>query len=239
MKTVFDLHTHTVSSGHAYSTIQENATYASNIGLEILGISDHAPKMPGAPLAYYFANQKIIPEKLFGVRILKGAELNILDINGNVDLYGEILEGLDFAIASLHPPCIPFGNIEENTQALVNAMKNPKINIIGHPGDPRYPFDIAAVVSAAISTNTLLEINNSSLNTGGIRAGGEETILELIKACKKRDYPIILGSDAHICFEIGGYGNIYKLLDEVNMPQELILNTSVKNLSDFLSNLSF
>lgn len=234
MKTVFDLHTHTVSSGHAYSTIQENAAYASNIGLEILGISDHAPKMPGAPVAYYFANQKIIPEKLFGVTVLKGAELNILDIDGNVDLYGEILEGLDFAIASLHPPCIPFGSREENTQALINAMKNPKINIIGHPGDPRYPLDIATVVEAAIATNTLLEINNASLNPAGIRAGGETIILDIIKQCRKRDYPVVLGSDAHICFEIGGYTNIYKLLDEVAMPQELILNTSAQKLWDFL-----
>ena len=43
-----DTHTHTVSSGHAYSTVTENAKYAASIGLEIIGMTDHAPKMPGS-----------------------------------------------------------------------------------------------------------------------------------------------------------------------------------------------
>lgn len=232
----FDLHTHTISSGHAYSTLQENVTYASNIGLKLLGISDHAPKMPGAPVAYYFSNQKIIPDKISGVTILKGAELNIMDLDGNVDLYGKILEDLDFTIASLHPPCIPFGTIEENTYALINAMKSPYVNIIGHPGDPRYPLDIPKIVKKAIDSNTLLEINNASLNPNGVRAGGTNIVLDIIKECKKQKWPIILGSDAHICFEIGGYNNIYKLLEQENMPEELILNTSVNKLQDFLVN---
>lgn len=234
MKIIFDLHTHTISSGHAYSTLRENALYAADIGLEILGISDHAPQMPNSPGPYYFANQKIIPEKLSGVRILKGAELNIMDINGTVDLFGDILEGLDFTIASLHPPCIPFATLEENTETLLNAMKNPFINIIGHPGDPRYPLDIVKLVRGAINTNTLLEINNSSLNPNGIRAGGASIILEIITECKKNDWPIILGSDAHICFEIGNYNNIYTLLEEAKMPEDLILNTSIVKLLKFI-----
>ena len=35
-----DTHTHTVSSGHAYSTVTENAKYAASIGLEIIGMTD-------------------------------------------------------------------------------------------------------------------------------------------------------------------------------------------------------
>lgn len=233
MKILFDLHTHTISSGHAYSTIQENASYASNIGLEILGMSDHAPKMPGAPIAYYFSNQRVIPEKINGVRILKGAELNIMDINGSVDLYGKILEDLDFTIASLHPPCIQKGTEEENTEALINAMRNPNINIIGHPGDPRYPINVHDVVKAAIETNTLLELNSASFNPKSTRVGGEAIILDLIKECKKYDWPMILGSDAHICFEIGDFNVIYKFLEEAQMPEELIINTSIENLKNF------
>ena len=52
----FDLHTHTVASGHAYSTVTENASYAEQKGLELLGISDHAPKMPGGTHFFYFLN---------------------------------------------------------------------------------------------------------------------------------------------------------------------------------------
>ena len=42
-----DMHTHTLASGHAYSTIREMAHAASMTGLDILGITEHAPKMPG------------------------------------------------------------------------------------------------------------------------------------------------------------------------------------------------
>lgn len=235
MKILFDLHTHTISSGHAYSTLQENVTHASNIGLEILGMSDHAPKMPGATMAYYFANQTIIPDKINGVRILKGAELNIMDINGTVDLYGKILDDLDFTIASLHPPCIQQSIEEENTEALINTMRNPKVNIIGHPGDPRYPINAHKVVKSAIETNTLLELNSASFSPKSTRKGGEIIVLDILKECKKYDWPIILGSDAHICFEIGDFTNVYKLLDEVQMPPQLIANTSIDTLKRFLN----
>ena len=41
-------------------------------------------------------------------------------------------------------------------------IKNPNIDVIGHPGDPRFPIDIKAV-AAAKEYGTLLEINNNSL----------------------------------------------------------------------------
>jgi len=234
MKMLFDLHTHTISSGHAYSTLQENAARAAELGLEVLGMSDHAPKMPGSTIPYFFGNLKIIPEKISGVRILKGCELNIMGIDGSVDLYGSILEGLEYTIASLHPPCIaPSENINDNTEALINVMNNPKVNIIGHPGDPRYPIDVKKVVDCAISTNTLLEINNASLRPGGAREGGEETVRQIVRECKRRDYPVIFGSDAHISFEIGDYSYIYNTLKDIYLPEELILNTSYENLKKF------
>lgn len=46
MKTQLDVHTHTVASGHAYSTIQEMATAAAHMGLKILGITEHGPSIP-------------------------------------------------------------------------------------------------------------------------------------------------------------------------------------------------
>ncbi len=49
-----DVHTHTLASGHAYSTVDENAKYGSQIGLELLGTSDHAPKMPGSTHPLHF-----------------------------------------------------------------------------------------------------------------------------------------------------------------------------------------
>ena len=56
MTDIIDLHTHPVASMHAYSTIREMAAAAKEKGLALLGISDHAPAMPGTFHEIYFHN---------------------------------------------------------------------------------------------------------------------------------------------------------------------------------------
>ncbi len=86
MRLVADCHVHTVNSGHAYSTINEYATEAAEKGLELIGMTDHGPAMPGGPHIYHFDNLKIIPDNLHGVEILKGAEANIIGYDGSMDI---------------------------------------------------------------------------------------------------------------------------------------------------------
>jgi len=234
MKFVLDTHCHTVASGHAYSTVQEIAKYASEIGLELVAITDHSDKLPGGAHLFHFHNLHVIPKKLYGVEILKGAEVNIMDYDGNVDLDEDTLQRLDIVIASFHPPCIKPGNIEENTQAIINAIKNPNIDIIGHPGDPRYPIDIKAVVEAAKEYETLLEVNNNSLKPNGIRSGSTEIIREIMRECVRMDMPFILGSDAHIAFDLGNFKYAEELIAQLDIPEHLIVNRSVKFLKEFL-----
>ncbi|HOQ16800.1 MAG TPA: phosphatase [Defluviitaleaceae bacterium] len=234
MKFVLDTHCHTVASGHAYSTVQEIAKYASEIGLELVAVTDHSDKLPGGAHLFHFHNLHVIPKKLYGVEILKGAEVNIMDYDGNVDLDEDTLQRLDIVIASFHPPCIKPGNIEENTQAIINAIKNPNIDIIGHPGDPRYPIDIKAVVEAAKEYETLLEVNNNSLKPNGIRSGSTEIIREIMRECVRMDMPFILGSDAHIAFDLGNFKYAEELIAQLDIPEHLIVNRSVKFLKEFL-----
>lgn len=234
MKYVLDAHTHTIASGHAYSTLMDNVNYASSIGLELIGITDHGPAMDGGTKPSYFMNFSVIPREINGVKIKMGAELNILDYEGQVDLSKFYLERIDYAIASMHPPCIPFGTLEENTNAILKAMENPYVKILGHPGDPRYPIDCKAIVEKSQETGTLIEINNASLTPNGFRKGSEVYITEILKLCIKKSQPIILASDAHFCTHIGDFGYVLKLLDEINFPDELIVNTSVKMLEKYI-----
>ena len=81
MRELIDLHTHTVSSGHAYSTVKENIDSARDKGIKYLGISDHAPKMPGTAHIYHFHNLRVIPKHIDGVNVFVGAEVNILDFD--------------------------------------------------------------------------------------------------------------------------------------------------------------
>lgn len=232
MKNELDIHCHTISSGHAYSTLEENAAAAADRGLKLLAVTDHAPAMPGGAHIFYFHNLRILPEYIQGVRILKGAEANIMAFDGTIDLNESELAGLDLVIASLHPPCIAFGTERQNTEAYLGAMKNRKIHIIGHPGDARFPFNIREVVSAAMDTGTLLEINNSSLKPTSFRPGGDSIIRKIIEECILQGMPLIMGSDAHFSGDVGVFTEAETLLKEMNFPEEMILNRS---MPDFLS----
>ena len=234
MKYVLDAHTHTIASGHAYSTIMENAAYAAEAGLELLGITDHAPAMAGGTQPSYFLNFSTIPREISGVEIYMGAELNIMDYDGNIDLDEFYLKRMDYAIASLHPPCIPFGTMEENTNAVLKAMENPYVKILGHPGDPRYPIDCKAIVDKAVETETLIEINDASLIPNGFRKGSEVYIGEILKLCQKKNFPVILASDAHFATHIGKFDNALRLINEAGFPEELIINRSKELFKNFL-----
>lgn len=235
MKFVVDTHTHTISSGHAYSTLDEIARTASEKGLQAVAITDHTAGMPGGAHAFYFANLRIVPRVMHGVRILRGAETNIIDYDGHIDLEQEFLEGLDVVIASLHPPCLAFAEESCITNTLIKAMENPNISIIGHPGDSRYPFDIEKVVQKAKETHTLLEVNVASLKPTSYRPGVRENVIKMLAFCKDYNVPIVLGSDAHIAMDVGEFKEALELLEEIHFPEGLIINRDVELLIAHIS----
>ena len=79
MRDVLDLHTHTIASGHAYNTMMEMIHEAQNKGLDVYGITEHAPRMKGTCTDFYFHNLKVVPRKHGDLELLLGVELNILD----------------------------------------------------------------------------------------------------------------------------------------------------------------
>ena len=239
MNYVLDVHTHTLASGHSYSTIREMAHSANKKGLKLLGITEHAPKMPGSCHEFYFMNMKIIERQMCGVELLLGAELNILDSNGTVDLPDHVLPRLDVTIASLHMPCMKPGTDLENTNAYVNAIKNPYINIIGHPDDGRYPVNYKEVVLAAKEYHTLIELNNASLTEGGVRSNAKPLDIEILALCAEYQVPIIIGSDAHIDQAVGNHDKAESLLTEVGFPKHLIVNQDVDFLKKYVNRYKF
>ena len=224
MKRLMDVHTHSVASGHAYSTVDENLRWAARLGLRLVALTDHAPAMKDTTCHAYFANLHVLPKELHGVRLLKGIELNILDFDGTVDMDDAVLSKLDIAIASLHMPCIKPGTKKENTQAFLRVMENPYVDIIGHPGDPRYAVDYQEVFRRAKETGTILEINNASLIPGGFRDGSRENIKEILLMSMQAGQPVVLGSDAHFYQSVGDFSYADGLLQEVDFPDELIFN---------------
>ena len=224
MKVALDVHTHTIVSGHAYSTIQEMAKAAAEKGLQILGMAEHGPTIKGACDAAYFNNLSVIPEEIYGVKILVGAEINILDTYGSLDLSEKSIRKLKIRIAGIHHSCYRPGTVEENTDAVIGVMKNPLIDIISHPADGTADLDYERLVQTAKETRAMLEINNSSLSPSRGKEKAWECHKQLLTLCKKYELMVIMGSDAHISFDVARYDHIYRLLQEVEFPEALLIN---------------
>jgi DNA polymerase (family 10) len=95
-------------------------------------------------------------------RVFQGCELEIR-ADGQLDYPDEVLAELDVVVASLHTGLRQ--PREQVTQRLLNAIRNPHVDIIGHPRGQLIPsrdpadLDMEAVFAAARETGTVLEIN--------------------------------------------------------------------------------
>lgn len=227
MHFILDVHCHTIASGHAYSTVNENLAWAAQSGLKLAGVADHGPEMPGSCTLFHFWNLRALPEEINGVRLLAGAEANIMGDSGKLDLPDALMKKLDFVIASAHGPCLEPGDTAFNTHAFINVMKNPYVSILGHPGDPGYPIDTDAVAEAAKQTGTIIEINNASLMPGSFRYDGGEAVRRLLLRCKELGVPVIAGSDAHVDRHVGRLALAQQIIEESGIPETLVMNTHV------------
>lgn len=228
-----DAHTHTIASGHAYGTINEMAQAAAEKGIRLLGLTEHTSGIPGTCADIYFANLRIMPRQLHGVDLLLGAELNIVDYEGTVDLEEYLLKGLDIRIASIHDLCYTYGTKEQNTAALVGAISNPYVDLIGHPDDGNCPVDYETVVRAAAEHHTLLEINNNALRSPR-RKDVFQNCCTILKLCRKYDTPVACDSDAHFMHDIANMDHVSRVFEAVDFPEELVLNYSARRFREFL-----
>ena len=235
MKAKMDLHTHSIASGHyTEDTVTTLAKRAQELGLEYLGITDHAPKIQGAASVNYFRNLRYADKSIHGVKILYGAELNVLSENGEIDLPTEVLEGLDYTIASLHKQTFKPKSKHENTNALVNAMKNGYVVAIGHPDDPTFEIDVNVLVEEAKTTGTILELSSVGISPEGYREHDVETLVKMLLLCKQKGVYIMLGSDSHGAGKIADFKNSYKLLETIDFPPELVVNFNPKKFLEIV-----
>jgi DNA polymerase (family X) len=164
-----DLHSHTTLSD-GRNTLGEMAEAACARGYEYLAITDHS--------ASHGFGDHVTAERLWerieevrewnkgkrGFRLLAGSEVNI-GLDGSLDYPDDLLEALDWVVASVHTS---FGVGEPAmTERVLTAIENPHVDCIGHltgrligRREP-YGIDVEAVVEAAASAGTMLEINGN------------------------------------------------------------------------------
>ena len=214
MKLLVDTHTHTVASGHAYSTLRENALLAAQKGLEAFCCTDHGPGLAGSAPDYILSVLQGVPDTLEGVRMIRGCELNIKTYDGGVDLSHKYIEKTEFLIASMHEVVIAPGTEEQNTAALVGALQNPYVDAVGHPGNPHYPVHIEEVVDAAKRCDRICP--------------------QFIRLCKQKDVRITVSSDAHICYNVGDFEDAVRALEAESFPEELIVSRDLQAFREYL-----
>ena len=184
-----DLHCHSNWDGGANS-IEEIAEAAIKMGYQYLGISDHTKflRIEHGLNENQLAEQrkeidKINKQLAIGnkqLKVLQGCEANILN-DGSIDIKDEALKKLDFVIAGIH------SNFkmekEKMTERIIQAMKNPSVDIIAHPTGrilkrrDEYECDFNKILRTAKETGTVLEINSFperlDLNDQNIRKAKE------------------------------------------------------------------
>jgi len=229
-----DVHSHTLASGHAYGTADEMFRAASKKGLKLYGITEHTSGIPGTCTDIYFLNIKVVPRRQYGMEVMLGAEINIRDYKGTLDLDQKYFKFLDVRLAGIHTICYKPGNVSENTEAYLGAIRNPGVDIIVHPDNDKVPADVETLCYAAKENHTLLEINNNSLRLPD-RKGVRNNILKILECCKKINQPVIIGSDAHYMCDIANYDHAEKLIEEAEFPKELILNYSAEKFKAYLA----
>lgn len=202
--------------------------------MEMLCMTDHAPALPDAPHIWHFRTMCRLPREIDGVKLMFGAEANVIDKRGGIDLPVSELKNMDMAVASIHSPCYAPGTVEEHTATWLGVIKNPYVTILGHSGSPRYAYDIDTVVKAAKEYNKCIEINNHSYD---VRSESVENCRKIALACKRIGTRIVVSSDAHCAFEVGVFDSALKMLEEIDFPEELVMNTSAKKFEEYVKGL--
>ncbi|MDR9827285.1 phosphatase [Vibrio sp. FNV 38] len=233
MQLVVDTHTHTYASGHAYSTLNENAASAKENGLKLFCTTDHAESMPGAPHYWFFSNQRVLPRTIHDVGIVRGVEANILNVEGEIDIHPSVDRNLDWVIASFHEPVFRPSNVSTHTQALINTIKSGRVDALGHLGNPNFDFDFAAVAQCAAEHNVAIEINNTTL-LGNSRVGSIDRCYDIAEVAKNAGAYITTGSDAHYCSDVGNLALVKSLIHQIGIEPEQVITSSVQRFTHFL-----
>lgn len=224
---------HSIMSGHAFGTIRELAYEAAARNLTLIGVTEHGPGIPGTCNPIYFRNFCDAPRVLYGVQMLYGSEVNVLN-GGRLDLDQRHLNCLDYAVAGIHGLCYEDEGKVKNTDNVIRCMENPKVKFISHPDNDTYPMDYPALVQGAREFGTALEVNNSSLRKPGLRPGCIENYHIMVPLCMEYGVPIIVNTDAHDPSAVGDFTLSRALLETIAVDEELILNNDLEKLKAFL-----
>ncbi len=198
-----DLHCHTTRSD-GQDSLEAMVKAARALGHDYLAITEHSHHLrvarglsPDELLAHCDAIDSL-NEKLKGIRLLKGLEVDILE-DGSLDMPDNVLQRLDVCLGAIHSA---FGLSEQKqTQRVIRAMDNPNLNILAHPTArligkrAACRLDMEQVMDAALERGCYLELN----------AQPQRLDLDDIhcRMAKERGLKVVISTDAHSTGQLG------------------------------------
>src|SRR5271157_3672855 len=192
-----DLQMHTTASD-GKNSIEEMAEAARALGHEYIAITDHSKAVTVANgldekrMAAHIKKIHAANEKGLGIRVLAGAEVDILK-DGALDYSDELLAQLDVVVCSIHS----YFNLEREamTERMLAAIENPYAQIIGHPTGRvllrREPldYDMEKVLAACAKHGVAMECNSYP-----DRLDLKDVYLRM---CKERGVKVVISTDSH------------------------------------------
>ncbi|TQR19864.1 DNA polymerase/3'-5' exonuclease PolX [Psychrobacillus vulpis] len=192
-----DFHMHTTWSDGAHS-IEEMVEACRQKGYSHVVITDHSDYLKVANglskerLLHQIEIIRSLNEKYKDIEILAGTEMDILP-DGSLDFEDEVLQQLDFVIASIHSS---FSQPQEKImERLFHAIKNPNVDMIAHPTgriiEQRngYNPDVPTLIEWAKEYGKILELNANPYRL--------DLQTEYLKLAKEKGVPIAINTDAH------------------------------------------
>lgn len=162
-----DLHLHTTASD-GRNTIEEMAAAAQALGWKYICVTEHSQSstiangLDAKRLRKHIKDIRRANENVKGITIWAGTEVDIL-LDGSLDYDDKLLAELDFVVASIHSGL--GRDLKTNTERTLAAIRNPYVNLIGHPTGrminvrEAMALDMEAICKEAAKTGTALELN--------------------------------------------------------------------------------
>lgn len=244
-----DMHTHTIFSRHAYSTVEENITYAAKAGMRFIAITDHyfhdgdECNKDNERCRIRFLENNVNPHS--DIKVISSAEFNIMQDMEYRN--SRSLSHLKWRPIGLHNDFAPklhdmtfddlykefetasewnneFNHIERELESLRPGKFNGTL-----PEEAKHFLE--KIVILAKEKNIFLEINEHSLEPG---RNYDEIIRYWLNIAAENGNRFCLGTDAHFCREVGQFEKGIAILNEFGITKDRVLNCNEDELKGLL-----
>jgi DNA polymerase (family 10)/putative hydrolase len=185
-----DWHVHSAWSNDAQGTIADYCRRARANGLKLIAFTEHVRRKIEFNYQQFAEDIDAARREFPDLIILKGCEAKVLNVAGEIDAPDDVLAQCDVVVGSFHS----FADPSQYVPALCSMLRNPQVDIWGHPtlycvkqGISLDYATLESVVELCIEHDVLIEFNQKyRLPSTAMR--------DLVR---RRRATYVFGSDAH------------------------------------------